>query len=216
MRNNIVNDFRVNGIIPNFPEQGTAYYFDNASIPYAYYRLLPGHIYTYVSSKNVEEDSIPTLDEYQTSPNKSIKPYFDKRPIILSLGQEGPMEVGLNLKVMPATLRKWFLMKYYNIIKPVIDQSADENGKFKPLADRFKLPSLPMLQAINRDFITKVGEQTNINFKFLVDKYTRGEMSTKLAMIDWDEAIKLPLLSYMNDGSVVSKTPILYFLTKFT
>jgi hypothetical protein len=216
MKNKIVNDFVRIGHIPPFPEEGRPYYFDDDCISYAYYRLIPGYIYTFVSSNVVQEDDVPSLDEYQTSETKSVKPYFDRRPIILSLGQEGPMEVGLNLKLMPLNVRHWFLSKYYKIVSNLIDKSQDENGEFIELKERMKLSENLMLKNINRNFINQVGEQNNINFKFLVDKYTRGEMSNKLAIIDWEQAIKLPKLSYVNDGSVVTKTPISYFLKKFT
>ncbi len=216
MKNKIVNDFVRIGSIPSFPEEGRPYYFDDDCIPYAYYRLIPGYIYTFVSPNVVQEDDIPSLDEYQTSETKSVKPYFDRRPIILSLGQEGPMEVGLNLKLMPLSVRHWFLSKYYKILANLIDKSQDENGEFIEFKDRMKLSENLVLKNINRNFINQVGEQNNINFKFLVDKYTRGEMSNKLAIIDWEQAIKLPKLSYVNDGSVVTKTPISYFLKKFT
>lgn len=216
MKNKIVNDFIRVGSVPTFTEEGRPYYFDDDCIPFAYYRLVPGYIYTFVSSKVVEEDSLPSLDEYQTSPTKSVKPYFDRRPIILSLGQEGPMEVGLNLKLMPLSVRHWFLSKYYKILSNLIEKSEDEDGKFIDFRERMKLSENSMLKNINRNFITQIGEQNNINFKFLVDKYTRGEMSNKLAIIDWEQAVKLPKLSYVTDGSVLTKTPISYFLTKFT
>lgn len=213
MKNKTVDAFLKAGAVSPFLEENTAHYFENSGIPFYYIRLIPGYIYTFASIKSVTEAEIPSLDEYQVGGQPSRKPYFDRRPIILSLGQEGPMEVGLNLKIMPLKMRSHFLTRYYGLIAKLIEKSEDEAGKLIEFKDRFKLPENSILRNINRNLIHQISEQSNFNLTFLVDKYNRGEMS-KITVIDWDQAVKLPRLSYANDGSIISKTPISYFLTK--
>ena len=212
----VISEFIDKGTLKSFPQEGSAYYFEQDSIPINYARLIPGHFYTFVSTKQVDSDQVPSMDEYQTGESRGLKPYFDRRPIFLSLGQEGPMEIGLNVKVMPTTYRKWFLQKYLKVFLPVISKLVDEDGDLINLNSRVRLPAMEPFFKINRSFAMAVGEQSGLNFKFLVDKYTRGEMGNPLALIDWDQVPKLSMLTYLNDGSIASKTPISYFLTKFT
>lgn len=210
-----LNDFINDGRVEDFSENGTPYYFDGESTPINYSRLVPGYVYTFVSKHQINNDSIPSLDEYQTT-GRTKKPYFDRRPLFVSLGQEGPMEIGINLKLMPINFRKWFLRKYLKILYHVIEKMVDKDGKLIELNKRMRMQESAPLYKFNRSFATMVGEQTGFNVEFLVDKYTRGEMGNPLALIDWDQVPKLSSLLYMNDGSIISKTPISYFLTKFT
>lgn len=214
MQNSTINSF-ANNTLP-LSNDGTSYYFDKERIPVNFSKLLPGYFYTFVSVTIRNESDIPTLDEYQINKSASPKPYFDRRPIFLSLGQEGPMEVGLNVKLMPIRVRRWFLSKYLKLILPILEKMEDSSGNLVDFGDRIKMKENSFFYKINRHFITEVGEQNNINLKFLIDKYTRGEMSNPLALIDWEQVPKLCNFTYVNDGSIISKTPISYFLTKFT
>jgi hypothetical protein len=210
-----LSDFVTDGTVDASVGQGQAYYFDSERILVNYARLVPSYIYTFNSTKPVGDDSVPSLDEYQIS-NKRRKPYYDNRPIFISLGQEGPMEVGINLKLMPLTFRKWFLRRYFKMILPTLSTLVDPSGNFIELNKRMRMQATAPLYKINREFIKAVASQTGFNLEFLVDKYTRSEMGNPLALIDWDQVPNLVNYSYMNDGTIISKTPINYFLTKFS
>jgi len=212
---NSINEFIKDGTVKSSPRDGTAYYFNEDSIPINYAKLVPGHIYSFISLHSVEEDDIPNLDQYQTGEIRK-KPYFDRRPIFLSLGQEGPFEVGINLKIMPLLFRKWFLRKYLQYMYSTLEQLVDKDGNFIEVNARMRMPEVMPFYKINRGFSKLVTEQTGFNVEFLVDKYTRGEMGNPLALIDWEYVPNLCNFQYMNDGSIISKTPITYFLTKFT
>jgi len=219
MKLKVIKEFTDTGEIAPFPEEGTAYYFDNDRVQINYARLIPGYFYTFVSVSSFSEDDLPSLDEYQVGlldGRKPKKPYFDRRPIILSLGQEGPMEVGLNVKLMPFNLRRWFLQKYLKHIFPTMLKLVDSTGDLAHVNNRIRMQESAPLHSINRQFVKTASEQTGLKLEFLVDKYTRGEMGNPLALIDWDQIIKMGRCNYMHDKSIASKTPIFYFLTKFT
>jgi hypothetical protein len=215
MKLKVIKDFIDLDQIEPFPYEGTSYYFDTERVPVNFARLLPGYFYTFVSIANAVEDELLSLDEYQIGP-KSKKPYFDRRPIFLSLGQEGPMEVGLNVKLMPFKLRRWFLQRYLKHIYPTMVKLVDESGDLATLNSRIRMQETASLYGINRQFVRAISEQTGLKLEFLVDKYTRGEMGNPLALIDWDQIIKMGRCNYIHDKSILSKTPISYFLTKFT
>lgn len=211
-----IKEFVSTGIPKEDSHQGLPYYFDNELVPINYATLIPGHFYTFNSIVSKQEDEIPSLDEVQTGEAKGKKPYFDKRPIFLSLGQEGPMEVGLNMKVMPPKVRKWFVQKYLSFIMPTLEKLVDDDGDFRELADRMRLKQNAQFYQVNRKFIRYISEQIGLNLEFLVDKYRRGDMGNPLAIIDWDAVPQLATCMYHNDKTIISKTPISYFLTKFT
>jgi hypothetical protein len=211
-----INQFIVTGQVIDFPQAGLPYYFDRERLPVNYTRLVPGYIYSFNSTVPVGEDSIPSLDDYQSGQSHGKKPYYDNRPIFLSLGQEGPMEVGFNLKLMPIQLRKWFLQKYLKQMFPLLEKLVEPSGNFIELNKRMRMQVNSPFYRLNRGFIGAVSEQSGLKLGFLIDKYTRGEIGNPLALIDWDDVPKLSTTNYVNDGSIVSKTPIAYFLTKFS
>lgn len=210
-----IKDFVNTGNVSDNSNKGMPYYFENERVSVNYARLVPGYFYVFTSIAQRGEDELPSLDQYQTRESRK-KPYFDQKPIILSLGQEGPMEVGLNMKIMPAKVRKWFIQKYLTFILPTLEKLVDEDGDFIEMPDRMRLKQNVQLYQVNREFIRHVSEQIGLNLEFLVDKYTRGEMGNPLAIIDWDDVPQLINCMYNTDPTVVSKTPISYFLTKFT
>lgn len=202
------------GTLAEDSRAGTPYYFDEERIPINYSRLVPGYFYTFTSIRSVNETEIPSLDHYQTT-SKAVKPYFDRKPIILSLGQEGPMEVGLNLKLMPVVFRKWFLRKYLNFVMPTLEKLIDQSEEFVGLNARMKMQQSSPFYQINRNFAKLATEQSGFNVEFLVDKYTRSEMGNPLSLIDWQFVPSLCLFEYRADGSIMSNTPISYFWQKF-
>lgn len=214
---NNIKQFIQTRTVQDFPQLGKPYYFESERISINYAKLVPGHFYTFSTITQMIEDDIPSLDQYQTKESRK-KPYFDRKPIILSLGQEGPVEVGLNIKIMPHKVRVWFIQKYLTLILPTLETLVDENGDFIELHKRMILSQNSKFyhSNINRSFVRFVGEQIGLNLEFLVDKYTRGEMGNPLSIIDWPEVPLLGYTSYDKDGTVMSKTPISYFLTKFT
>jgi hypothetical protein len=212
----LLQDYVQDGIVKDFEQPVPNYRFDTEGIAYNFRALAPGHIYTFVSLRERGADGLPSLDEYQISPTKSKKPYADNRPIFLSLGQEGPMEIGLNLKLMPIQLRKNFIRVYLkNTVLPVIENMVDSKDNLPELTQRLRSPEIKKLLLVDRQYIKLASDLSSFNFEFLVDKYNREEMRF-LKMIDWPAVPKLGESEYVQDKTIVSKTPISYFLTKFT
>lgn len=212
----LLSDYVQDGIVKGFEQPVPNYRFDTEGIDYKFRALAPGHIYTFISLRERGADGLPSLDEYQISPTKTKKPYADNRPIFLSLGQEGPMEIGLNLKLMPVQLRKNFIRVYLkNTVLPVIENLVDSKDNLLEIEQRLTSPEIKKLLQVDRQYIKLASDMSSFNFEFLVDKYNREEMRF-LKMIDWPAVPKLGESEYVQDKTIVSKTPISYFLTKFT
>ena len=212
----LLEDYVQTGIVKDFQSPAPNYRFDAEGVPYNFRALAPGHIYTFVSLRERGSDNLPSLDEYQTNPTPGKKPYFDNRPIFVSLGQEGPMEIGLNLKMMPDQLRKNFIRVYLkNTVLPVIENLIDAKGNLLGITERLRSPEINKLLQITRGYARLASDLSSFNFEFLVDKYNREEMRF-LKMIDWPDVPKIGESNYVQDKTIVSKTPISYFLTKFT
>mgnify|MGYP003339894948 FL=1 len=216
MISKLLEDYVQTGAASGQDQVSPNYRFEAEGIDYGFSALAPGHIYTFVSLRERDSDSLPSLDEYQVSQTKSKKPYFDNRPIFLSLGKAGPMEIGLNLKLMPVQLRKKFLRNYLKqVVIPIVEKLVDKSGNLLELTERLRSPGINGLLQIDRQYIGQLSGLTGLNFEFLVDKYNREEMRF-LKMIDWPAVPKLGESEYVQDKTIVSKTPISYFLTKFT
>ena len=212
----LLQKYAEEGLVPGFLPPGPNYRFDSEAPKVAHRALAPGHIYTFITMREVSSDDVPSLDDYQTGLSKGKKPYYDNRPIFLALGQEGPMEVGLNLKMIPVALRKKFIRTYLkNRIIPALANLVDETGSLIQLDTRLRSPAINSILLTDRSYIKSISGLSGLNFEFLVDKYKREEMRF-LSMIDWPDVPKLGEVNYSQDKTVVSKTPISYFLTKFT
>jgi hypothetical protein len=210
----LIKDFITSGDVDYIPP-AAVYYFNEEAVPVSHQTLLPGHVYTFRALRPRGSDSVSTLDDYQTGQADGVKPYYDNAPIFISLGKAGPLETGLNLKLMPTPVRKKFIRTYLNRILPVLETLTDENGNLYDIEQRRRMPQIGPLLRVNSGFVWQLSEITGINFEFLVDKYKRDEMRN-LSMIDWPDVVKLSNTDYLRDPAIASRTPISYFLTKFT
>lgn len=209
-----LTDFIDSGSIEKFDQPGSNYRFEAEGQLVNHPRLLPSHIYTFVSLNPRGNDSVSSLDDYQSGVAKGVKPYFDNRPIFISLGKEGPMEIGLNLKLIQTSTRESFIRLYLKLLRPVLEKLVDQSGNFIELESRIRLQELTPLLKVNRDFIKQVSSLSDVNLEFLVDKYRREDMRF-LRLIDWPHVPKLSQVNYSQDPMIATRTPISYYLTKF-
>ena len=181
-----LKEFIKDGQIPEFSAFGANNYLEDVSIPVDHRTCLSGHVYTF---KSISQIGVTlSVDEWF---EKSKSDYLDKQPIFISLGQEGPMEIGLNLKVMPTRLTEELVRSYLKVITPMLDKIVDLKGNFIGLADRVKLPAnYSLSRLVNRDFFSK--------YEYFIDKYRREDMSY-LTLIDWPDVPKLTKINYSNN-----------------
>lgn len=181
-----LKEFIKDGQIPEFSSFGANNYLEDVSIPVDHRTCISGHIYTF---KSISQIGVTlSVDEWF---EKSKSEYLDKQPIFISLGQEGPMEIGLNLKVMPTRLTEELVRSYLKVITPMLDKIVDSDGNFIALTDRIKLPANHSLsRLVNRNFFSK--------YEYWIDKYRREDMSY-LTLIDWPDVPKLTKVSYSNN-----------------
>jgi hypothetical protein len=181
-----LKEFIKDGQIPEFSAFGANNYLEDVSIPVDHRTCLSGHVYTF---KSISQIGVTlSVDEwFETSKSE----YLDKQPIFISLGQEGPMEIGLNLKVMPTRLTEELVRSYLKIITPMLDKIVNSDGNFIDLAERIKLPAnYSLSRLVNRDFFSK--------YEYFIDKYRREDMSY-LTLIDWKDVPKLAKINYSNN-----------------
>jgi len=183
-----LKEFIKDGQIPGFSSAGTNNYLEGEDgvIPVDHRTCISGHVYTF---KSISQIGVTlSVDEWF---EKSKSEYLDKQPIFISLGQEGPMEIGLNLKVMPTRLTEEVVRSYLNIITPMLNKIVDSDGKFIAFAERVKLAANHSLsRLVNRDFFSK--------YEYFIDKYRREDMSY-LTLIDWPAVPMLTKINYSNN-----------------
>jgi hypothetical protein len=181
-----LKEFIKDGQILGFSSAGANNYLEDVSIPVDHRTCMSGHIYTF---KSISQIGVTlSVDEWF---EKSKSEYLDKQPIFISLGQEGPMEIGLNLKVMPTRLTEELVRSYLKIITPMLDKIVNSDGNFISLAERIKLPAnYSLSRLVNRDFFSK--------YEYWIDKYRREDMSY-LTLIDWPDVPKLTKINYSNN-----------------
>ena len=182
-----LKEFIKDGQIPEFSSAGANNYLEDVAIAVDHRTCLSGHIYTFKSISQIGKTL--SVDEwFETSKSE----YLDNRPIFISLGQEdGPTEIGLNLKVMPTRLTEELVRSYLKVITPMLDKIVDSDGNFIDLAERIKLPANHSLSSlVNRDYFSK--------FEYWIDKYRREDMSY-LTLIDWPDVPKLTKINYSNN-----------------
>ena len=105
-----IKDYIETGKVENFTQLGPNYRFSEESVQVPI--LIPGHVYTFFTKTVRGNDGLPSLDDYTSGQSNGAKPYIDNYPIFISLGSKGPIEFGLNIKVMPQPLRRKFIQTY--------------------------------------------------------------------------------------------------------
>ena len=206
---NKIQEFITSGTVTDFVPDGPNHRFIDESVQVPI--LIPGHVYTFISTTIRGNDGLPSLDDYTAGLSKGIKPYIDNRPIFISLGQEGPFETGLNLKVIPQGLRRRFIRTYLRSLAPILANLTDSNGEFIDYQKRIRLPEMNPFGRINRSFIKSISQFSGIKFEFLVDKYKREEMRY-LGLIDWPHVHKIGEVDYSRDPSIATRSQISDFL----
>ena len=204
-----IQEFIRTGKVDDFSVIGPNHRFAEESLPVSI--LIPGHVYTFISSTIRGNDDVPSLDDFVTGVSKGKKPYIDNRPIFISLGQEGPFEIGLNLKVIPQGLRRTFIRTYFRALEPILKNLTDSKGEFIEYPKRIRLPEMNPFGRINKTFITSISQFAGIKFEFLVDKYKREEMRY-LGLIDWPQVHKIGEIDYSRDPAIATRSQISDFL----
>ena len=183
-----LKEFIKDGQIPEFSAFGANNYLEGEDgvIPVDHRTCLSGHVYTF---KSISQIGVTLSADEWFETGKSN--YLDKQPIFISLGQEGPMEIGLNLKVMPTRLTEEVIRSYLKVITPMLEKIVDSKGNFIDLAERVKLAANYSLSGlVNRNFFSK--------YEYFIDKYRREDMSY-LTLIDWKDVPKLTKINYSNN-----------------
>lgn len=191
------------------------YYFQEDSEPYTRARLIPGHFYTFGVVNRVPNDFVPNLSETQT-PSQMVqynhkKPYYDNRPVCLSLGNDGVGgEIILNLKMIPPKIRSVILRKYLGAVQNQIFQFYD-GEELIPFTERLKRQAMSPFLTVNTAFLSAL---TSINLSFGLNKYQREQMAN-VKLIDWENVSMVERIDYRNDPTIAVKTPVAVLLNEF-
>jgi hypothetical protein len=204
-----IKEYIETGKVENFTQPVQNYRFSEESLQVPI--LIPGHVYTFVAKTVKGNDGLPSLDDYTSGQSDKVKPYIDNYPIFISLGNSGPIEFGLNLKVMPQPLRRRFIQTYLNRILPVLSNLTDDKGEFIEYQKRIRQPEMNPFGSVDKNFIMNISPYSGIKFEFLVDKYNREEMRY-LRLIDWPTVPKIGEVNYSRDGSIATRSQISDFL----
>jgi hypothetical protein len=166
--------------------------------------IIPGHFYTFRQPNPRGNDQLPSLDDYTTGVSKE-KPYFDNFPIFLALDQYGR---GLNVKIIPQSLRRAVIRAYLKLIMPMLEPLTDDSGNFLDIKKRLESPAIIPFFRISSDLIKQglFNATPEIKFRFLVDKYNKAEMEGSLRLIDWPHVPKIGEVNYSNDQEIVSRS----------
>jgi hypothetical protein len=204
-----IKDYIQTGLVEKFTQPGPNYRFAEESVKVPI--LIPGHVYTFVAKTVKGNDGLPSLDDYTSGISNGSKPYIDNYPIFISLGSSGPIEFGLNIKIMPQQLRRKFIQTYLKRILPVLSNLTDDKGEFIEYSKRIRQPEMNPFGNINKNFIMSISPYSGIKFEFLVDKYNREEMRY-LSLIDWPNVPKIGEVNYSRDESIATRSQISDFL----
>lgn len=190
------------------------YYFQEEGQPYSRFRLIPGHFYSFSVVNKLPNDVVPNLSETKTP--KSLeqypikKPYYDNRPVCLSLGGEGG-EIILDLKMIPPKIRSVIIRRYMNAVKDRLKMFYGPNEQIIPFSSRLEPGMIGPFLSIDPAFMFRL---TGIDLSFALNKYQRENMSN-LVLIDWEDVSKIEQIDYRNDPTIAVKTPIPVLLEQF-
>lgn len=194
------------------------YYFDQEKVAYTRSQLIPGHFYTFSVVNRVPNDLVPNLSEVRTpSQLKGYnlkRPYYDNRPVCLSLGNDGTGgEIVLNLKMIPPKLRSVIIRRYLSAVKGQLANFYQGN-KIMPFNSRLTgstSSAISPFLSVNAAFLSRL---TGINLSFGLNKYQREQMAG-LGMIDWEDVSKIERIDYRNDPTIAVKTPVSILINEF-
>lgn len=193
------------------------YYFQNEAKGWTFPKFLPGHVYTFDYLDLLDEAAVPSIPDY-LDPNKLKtytyqKPYFDSKPIGISLGRmsDGPDEYFIDLKMMPLPERlaamEILMRGVYQVIQKVglhrvrVEKDGEEyyEKQLRPLEERMRdydyvSPFVRMNSDIFRNYLGR-------GFYFWVNKYNVSRMKD-VSLIDFDVVEKIALSNYNYDRFV--------------
>jgi hypothetical protein len=193
-------------------------YFQDVSIPYPMKYLLPGHVYTFEFISDIDSPDIITIEEYlQSDATKKAmkkagvqptvytvtKPYYDLRPIALSINNLGDSgsEYILNLKCMTYVDRMKVMEILYrgvvpNLLRNGLIEFGSEKGDLLPFQTRLNK------QAYTSPFVgfqmRNLTDYLGTGIYFWVNKYDKNRMRN-IRLIDFDHLDRLAGLNYAND-----------------
>lgn len=213
---------RVQGMLrENF--QPNNYYFLENSEPYQLPYLIPAHVYTFEYLDNVDQHAITTIDDYLISNNidqpggidratrkeltteidskgyQISRPYYDTRPIGLSLGgfNDPGSEYILNIKCSPLAERNRILeILFRGIVPNMLRNGINESNEPLPFMKRINN------QGYTQPFVSfqmkNLTDYLGSGIYFWVNKYNKERMRN-VRLIDFDQLPKLGFLEYSSD-----------------
>jgi hypothetical protein len=190
------------------------YYFQEEGQAYSRFKLIPGHFYSFSVVNRLANDMVPNLSETKTP--KSLeqylikKPYYDNRPVCLSLGGEDG-EIILDLKMIPQKIRSVIIRRYLTVIKDRLKLFYEQTDTIIPFEKRLVSNLIGPFLSINPAFMFRL---TGFDLSFALNKYQRENM-TNLVLIDWEDVSKIEQIDYRNDPTISVKTPIASLLEQF-
>jgi hypothetical protein len=190
------------------------YYFQEEGKPFSRPKLIPGHFYSFSVVNRLANDMVPNLSETMTA--KSLeqyaikKPYYDNRPVCLSLGGDGG-EIILDFKMVPPKLRSVIIRKYMNVVKERLKLFYGQDDNLIQFESRLQPELIGPFLSITPAFMFKL---TGIDLSFALNKYQRENM-TNIALIDWEDVSKIEQIDYRNDPTISVKTPVAVLLEQF-
>ena len=166
-----------NGGLMGAVNESAKYYkgSDHALTTYGYKEkmLIAGSFFTF------EYYDIEKLTKFKAG--KSSMPYYDLKPLILSLGvDEDGMEVGFDLNVILPPKRIMLFATIFKVFDKTYMYNLEMDKKFK------KWRRIP----ITKEFIVKA---INLKNNIAINKYDRRKMR-KIKLIGWDSLIILSTL----------------------
>lgn len=197
------------------PPVAANYYFQEESQPYNRQSLVPGHFYTFTVVNRVPNDLVPNESETKsalTMEKYPVKrPYYDNRPVCLSLGNNGGGgEIVLNLKMIPPKFRSIIIRKYMSVIKDRL-QGFYQEDELMPFIQRLRPDTIGPFLNVNAAFLSKL---TGMNLSFALNKYQREQMAN-VGLIDWEDVSKIERIDYRTDPFIAVKTPVSILLNNF-
>lgn len=217
-----IDDYKHTAGLGNYVNTFKNFFEDSPEVPEAH--IFPGHIFTFLYRPvvPVTPERIPFNEEqYQEWLDRGLepvtsKPYFDHNPTCMSLGRsKDGSHLVLNFRVIPNQMRYTILEKYWQIFKPVINESFEEvrnkeTGKFEfkllPYDQRLRNSRVARsFYSVNPQFLSEV---LGININFAINKY-KTEYISRVKLIDWDSVQKIPFAySSPHDNTMITSNGI--------
>jgi hypothetical protein len=222
----LIQSYIQDGVVDNFEQSAPNYRFEECL---GVSGVIPGHFYTAKMPMGIgNSPSVLSIEQWQLDQSKG-KPYADQFPIFLALNSldlSGQYFLGLNVKLIPRSVRKLFIRSYLRIFfsdrgpvaKAALSSFFDSDGNLLQYEDRKSLPDMSKLAStVKLEWIKSnlFRQLPDLKFNFLVDKYNRMQMQD-LKLIDWSEVAKIGEVEYSADPTVKTVSSISDYLKNLT